>query len=405
MSMAPGRNKHPQTPTRGFSTPEFECRCARAQSLMAQTGTDALLLTTEPEIRYFTGFLSRFWLSPTRPWFLILPASGKPVAVVPSIGAGSFAATWLDDVRAWPSPQPQDEGVSLLADTLTELVGRQARIGLPKGPETLLRMPLSDYHRLRTLLPGMAFTDAAEIIRTLRMIKSAAEIDKIAHICTLVSGVFATLPEVLHAGMSEIEIFRLFKIVCLQNGADDIDYLVGGAGQGGYRDIITPPTCRRTRPGDVLMLDTGAVFDGYYCDFDRNFAIGHASAAVKDAYRDLITATDAGFAAAQAGARCADVFQAMRRVVAKDGDGPGDVGRMGHGLGMQLTEWPSILAGDTTELRPGMVLTLEPSLVLGNGRMMVHEENIVIGAAGPEYLTGRAPQSIPVISGKKRLGL
>jgi Xaa-Pro dipeptidase len=60
-------------PERGFSVSEFETRLARAQSAMADLGVDGLFLTTEPEIRYFTGFLSRFWLSPTRPWFLLVP--------------------------------------------------------------------------------------------------------------------------------------------------------------------------------------------------------------------------------------------------------------------------------------------------------------------------------------------
>ena len=71
----------------GFRDAEFRARCARAQELMDQAGLAALLLTTEPEIRYYTGFLTRFWESPTRPWFVVLPAKGAPIAVIPSIGA------------------------------------------------------------------------------------------------------------------------------------------------------------------------------------------------------------------------------------------------------------------------------------------------------------------------------
>ncbi len=75
------------TPARGFERSEYEGRVARAQARMAQAGIEALLLTTEPEVRYFTGYLTRFWESPTRPWFLLVPASGAPIAVIPSIGA------------------------------------------------------------------------------------------------------------------------------------------------------------------------------------------------------------------------------------------------------------------------------------------------------------------------------
>ena len=79
--------------TRGFPVTEFEARTSRAQKLMADAGLSALLLTTETEVRYFTGYLTRFWESPTRPWFLIVPASGKPVAVIPSIGADLMGQT------------------------------------------------------------------------------------------------------------------------------------------------------------------------------------------------------------------------------------------------------------------------------------------------------------------------
>jgi putative spermidine/putrescine transport system permease protein len=85
------------TPGRGFDRSEFEARTARAQALMADHGLAALLLTTEPEVRYFTGYLTRFWESPARPWFLLVPASGAPIAVIPSIGAVlSWFVYWLD---------------------------------------------------------------------------------------------------------------------------------------------------------------------------------------------------------------------------------------------------------------------------------------------------------------------
>ena len=274
-------------PRRGFDVSEFEARVAKAQVLMSDVGLDGLLLTTEPEIRYFTGFLTRFWLSPTRPWFLLLPSTGKPVAVVPSIGRDCLVATWLDDVRSWDSPQPDDEGVSLLAGTIREVIGHKIRIGMLEGPETHLRMPLGDFRRLRALLPDAEFVDATGIVRSLRMIKSPVEVEKIAHVCAIVSDVFGAFSGQLAAGMSEVEIFRRFKIACLQEGIDDVDYLVGGAGPGGYRDIISPPSSRRAVAGDILMLDTGAVFDGYFCDFDRNFAFGHVP---KDAEKGLCRA-------------------------------------------------------------------------------------------------------------------
>ena len=115
------------------------------------------------------------------------------------------------------------------------------------------------------------------------------------------------------------------------------------------------------------------------------------------AHGAVFDATDAGFEAARPGATSADVFSAMQHVLAKSGALGNDVGRLGHGLGMQLTEWPSNMATDMTVLRPGMVLTLEPGMTFRPGRVMVHEENIVITEAGARYLTRRAPRTMPVI--------
>lgn len=382
---------------RGFPTSEFENRLSRAQTLMHSHAIDALLLTTEPDVRYFSGFLTQFWQSPTRPWFLVVPVRGKPIAVIPEIGADPMAKTWLDDIRTWPSPRPDDDGLSLLKLTLQEVAGASGRVGVPMGPETHLRMPLADFDTLRAARPRAEFVDATPLIRALRIVKSEAEIAKIAHICEIVSGAFEALPDLLSGSGTEQDVFRRFKIELLRRGADDVPYLVGGAGPGGYADIISPPSSRALQTGDVLMLDTGSVFDGYFCDFDRNFAFGRAADATRRAYEVLYRATEAGLRAAQPGATCADIFNSMGQVLADGGASGHTVGRLGHGLGMQLTEWPSHTPTDQTVLQPGMVLTLEPGMQLGPGKMMVHEENIVIRETQAELLTRRAPAELPII--------
>lgn len=385
-------------PERGLPRCEFEDRLERAQRGMAAAGFDALLLTTEPEVRWFSGFLTEFWQSPTRPWFLVVPRDGRPIAVIPGIGAPLMARTWIDDIRTWPSPQPGDEGVTQLAGALRDAGAATGRIGLPMGPETMLRMPLNDYRQLQDHLPAVAeFVDAGALLRELRMVKSQREIAKIAHICAIASNAFAEVPRFAAPGQPLTETFRAFRLALLRNGADNVPYLVGASAPGGYEDVITPPGEDPLSDGDILMMDTGALFDGYFCDFDRNWAIGHADDDSRRAYDTLYRATDAGQAAARPGATCSDLFGAMRAVIVADGYECGNVGRLGHGLGMQLTEWPSHTPEDHTVLQPGMVLTLEPGLAIGPGRSMVHEEDIVIRAGGAELLSRRAPPELPVI--------
>ncbi len=74
-----------------------------------------------------------------------------------------------------------------------------------------------------------------------------------------------------------------------------------------------------------------------------------------------------------------------------------EVGRMGHGLGAQLTEWPSLAAHDQTPLEPGMVITLEPGMSYAPETMMVHEENILVTDGDAELLSKRAPAELPIV--------
>ncbi len=371
-----------------FDRTEFVARLTCAQALMVADGLDALLLTTEAEVRYFSGFRTLFWQSPTRPWFLILPVEGKPIAVIPGIGAELMQATWVEDIRTWASPDPEDEGVSLLAEALEEC----RRVGLPMGEEASLRMPLRDFGRLRGIISA-EFVDCSGLIKAVRMVKSEAEIAVLRQICSIGSDAFDRLPDLVGTGVPLAEVFCRFKIALLECGAEDVPYLVGAAGQGGYGDVISPPSDVSLQSDDVLMLDTGATLQGYFCDFDRNFAIGHADAAAQDTYARLWQATEAGLAAAKPGVTCAELFSAMHRELG----GGSNVGRLGHGLGMQLTEWPSIAMHDRTMLQAGMVMTLEPSVEIAAGKMMVHEENILITDGAPEVLTRRAAPDLPII--------
>lgn len=370
-------------------------RLVAAQKLMAAKGLAALLLTTEAEIRYFTGFLTRFWESPSRPWYLVVPASGKPISVIPSIGAALMAQTWITDIRTWRAPDPLDDGVSLLAETLNEVAG-VGRIGLPSGPESHLRVPLADWGWIRSATSGEFVSDHG-ITAQLRAVKSDAEIAKIENACAIAGRAFARVPEIAQQGTALSAVFRGFQALLLQEGADWVPYLAGGAEADGYGDVISPASDVPLATGDVLMLDTGAVFDGYFCDYDRNYAIGAPSDLAKSAHARLIDGVDAAAAIARPGTTAADLFAAMDQIVT-GGAGGSDAGRLGHGLGMQLTEGLSLIASDHTPLAAGMVLTLEPGIETRDGRIMVHEENIVITQSGCRFLSPRAGAEMTVIT-------
>lgn len=349
---------------------------------MATSDLSAILLTTEPDIRYYTGFLTRFWESPTRPWFVILPSTGKPIAVIPAIGAPLMGRTWVEDIRTWHSPDLTDDGVSLLRETLREVAGT-GRIATPMQAETHLRMPLADWYKITK---DLTIISDGGMIRNQRVIKSAAEIDAIRTTCQIADRAFARVPEIARIGTPLDQVFRDFQCLCLNEGADWVPYLAGAAGLGGYADVISPASSTQLAAGNVLMLDTGAQKNGYFCDFDRNFSLGPPDDTVARAHACLIEATQAAFEVARPGRTIADLFHAMN-AVCTGGTAGSEAGRFGHGLGQQLTEWPSIIPTEHMPLRAGMVLTLEPSITTYPGKLLVHEENIVITQTGAAWLS------------------
>ena len=366
------------SPKRGFEVSEYENRLDNIQKLMHQSRMDAILLTTQADIEYYTGFKTQFFQSPTRPWYVLIPSNEKPKAIIPTIGESGMKGTWLDDIQTWISPNPEDDGISLLLSTIKSLTIKHKCLGVPKSQESVLRMPLDDYENLVKSLDGIEIKDANKILRQVRLIKSTAEIEKIKHICQLTSQGFKDLNHLLKAGESEHENCKRFKQHLLSLGVDDTPYMVAGSGKDGYGSIIMGPGDKIIEEGDLFIVDTGSVFDSYFCDFDRNYAFGFICDEAKKAYQVVFDATDAGFKAAQVGNTTSDVYHAMNNVMQKGGALGNSVGRLGHGLGLQLTEWPSNTATDNTILEPGVILTLEPGMEYLPGKEMVHEENIVI---------------------------
>ena len=340
------------SPQRGFEVSEYENRLDNIQKLMHESRMDAILLTTQVDIEYYTGFKTQFFQSPTRPWYVLIPSNEKPKAIIPTIGESGMKGTWLDDIQTWTSPNPEDDGISLLLSTIKSLTIKHKCLGVPKSQESVLRMPLDDYENLVKSLDGIEIKDANKILRQVRLIKSTAEIEKIKHICQLTSQGFKDLNHLLKAGESEHENCKRFKQHLLSLGVDDTPYMVAGSGKDGYGSIIMGPGDKIIEEGDLFIVDTGSVFDSYFCDFDRNYAFGFICDEAKKAYQVVYDATDAGFNPAQVGNTTSDVYHAMNNVMQKGGALGNSVVRLGLGLGLQLTEWPSNTATDNTILEP-----------------------------------------------------
>ena len=383
---------------RGFVENEYKQRVSKLQKKMQDNNINVTLITSPHNFRYFTGLDSYFWESPTRPWFLLIPQTSDPIAIIPAIGKTALKNTWINKIDTWNSPMPEDEGISILTKYLKKLTRNKKIIGCELGQESHLRMSINDFDKLRKNMSNFIFVDASKIIWDIRIIKSQDEIKKIKKIISIASDVFDNLPNKINIGMSEIQICNIFKKDLLTKGADHTLYMSCASGNGGYDQIICDPSERKLKDGDVLIIDTGTTLDGYFCDFDRNYAFGNISKEVKDTYSILWEASEKAFGKIKPGFTCSDISNAMTSVLNKANISSNNVGRMGHGLGLQLTEPPSIMHNDNTILKENMILTIEPSYEYLPGKMLVIEENVLITKDGYELLSSRTPKLLPIIN-------
>ncbi|MSO93501.1 MAG: aminopeptidase P family protein [Rhodospirillales bacterium] len=394
-----------------ISEAEYRARVATIQKAMARERLDALLITSEDNYRYITGFNSPTWHNLTRPRYCVVPLSGDPSVIVPANNTAIIEETsWVKNVKWWIAPCPADDGVTLTIDALKACAGKFKRVGAELGPQSRLTMPVGDFFRIKEGVAPIEVVDGDWMLREIRMVKSPAEVEHLRFVAQAVSRGFEALSRRISAGETEKQVAEKLQADFLRRGVEKIPYLVGVSGAGGYRNIHLSPQDRVLRRGDVLVFDTGCSYKGYYCDFDREYSFGKPSNKIARMYDIVWKATQAGIDAVRPGATCSDVWHAQAKVIldAKETSGLdfdlAKNGRMGHGLGMRMCEPPSIHPEDFTVLKAGMTITIEPGISYTHDgksgpepRVMVHEENVTVTEDGVAMLTRRAPPEMSVV--------
>jgi Xaa-Pro dipeptidase len=358
---------------------------------MGAHDVDTVLISNPNTFRYFTDHLPLLSVSPTRTWYLLVPAVGEPIVCIPSIGRDDFLYdSWIETCRTWKSPNAEDEGRSTVITAIQEISAK--RIGVESGREMRPSMPLADYDAIRTSLPDVSFTDASALIWSLRSIKDATEVQSIKRVIAAVQAAFAELPHLLRPGITEHEAARQFTLSVMHNGADAVPYLACGSGPGGYSSLTRAASSRALEDGDIIGFDLGATVDGYWCDFDRNFMIGTPPAQTVRALSTLDLAVSTARQKYRPHTPVATLRTTMEAVIAQEGfRALTGSGRWGHGVGLDFTEPPSVGEYDDAVLQPGMVVTLEP-LIIGHladspSLGLVAEEMFLVTDIGNEWLT------------------
>jgi Xaa-Pro aminopeptidase len=346
-------------------------RVHAARELAADSGVDLLVVTPGSDLRYLSGYNAH---AMERLTALAVPRRGEPFLVVPRleapmVDAGPAGSLGLE-VMAWDET---DDPFALLAAAAGARLGSApARVAV--GARTWAEHALG----VQRALPGSALELASPVLDTLRMVKSAAEVEELARAGAAIDRVHARMGEWLRVGRTEAEVGADIAAAILAEGHVGVDFTIVGSGPNGaspHHEL----SGRTVQAGELVVVDIGGeTASGYRSDCTRTYVVGgSADAEVAEWYGVLQAAQAAATAAVRPGVTAEAIDAAARDVIVEAGWGEYFIHRTGHGIGLDTHEAPYIVAGNDVPLVPGIPFSVEPGIYLP-GRCGARIEDIVV---------------------------
>ena len=350
------------------------------RSWLVRHNLDAVYVTKPVSIAYLTGFHAE----PFERLMALAVRPNRATLIVPALEQEK-ASRHADDaeVVAWRDGEDPYALVRTALDGCVE-------VGVEKEHLTL--------HAAELLIARTAAREMVDVspeIRRLRRIKNAAEVDKLARAASITDAVTEIVLDRLRAGQTELEVAMIIDAaIGEQGGTLSFESLV----QSGPNSALPHmrPTSRKLAKGDLVLLDFGAAFDGYRADTTRMAVVGEPSARHKEIHGLVLAAHDAAIAAVRAGTTTGAVDSAARHVIDAAGMGDRFFHRVGHGLGLEAHEDPSLDPGSATVLEAGMVFTIEPGVYIPGWGGVRIEDDVVVERSDCRVLT-KADRSLRVI--------
>ena len=348
--------------------------------VLARTGLDALVVV--PGANFRRVFATDFHQM-ERPLAIIVPRVGEAVAVVPNLEMGSFTPIGFPGrIFDW-----RDEngymGAFLSAGEALPQLRQGTRIGV-EGQ----RMRVFDLMALQKALPGAEFTDIHAEISSIRLHKTARELELQRKAIRISEAALeATLAEI-KAGMTEAEIEGILLRNLFSQGADGLAFapIVAAGGNAAKPHAHARPDYR-IKPGDALLFDFGGSYQGYSADITRTFFVRQVSDYDRAFYETVLAANAKGREVSRAGVTASDVDDAVQKVLEQSQFAEFRRHKTGHGLGLDVHEAPQIMRGNLQKLEPGMVFTIEPGLYRSGEAGVRIEDDVVVTETGIECLT------------------
>lgn len=318
-----------------------------------------------------------------RPLMIIVPAAGLPVAIVPNLEMASFdKLEFMGPVFDWRDEDGFERAFASAGKALEHLHNSK-RIGLEAQ-----RMRVFEQMALTRTFPGAGFVDAHGPISSIRLSKTSEEISMLKKAISISEAALESTLGKVQVGQTEKHIESLLLNELFAHGADGLSFdPIVAAGDNSAQPHASARSDYEVKPGDALLIDFGARWNGYCADITRTFFIAAVSDTDRAFYDTVLAANRKGISVVSPTLTAHDVDDAVQRVLEDSPFAEFIQHKTGHGLGLDVHESPQIMRGNSQQLAAGMVFTIEPGLYR-SGRCGVRiEDNVVVTEGGVKCLT------------------
>ena len=354
-------------------------RFDKLNASLRNSDLDAVILNPGPTLTHLTGL--HFHLM-ERPVVLLFATDRIPAIVLPELELQKVASLPYDlQVFAYPENPSAWGDVFRKATQALNLDGK--RIGVEPR-----QLRLMEFHYVQGGAPEADYPDGSDVLSGLRLRKDKSEVEAMRRAVKIAQDALeATIPT-MKIGMTEKAIAAELVIQLLRHGSDpDLPFAPIVSGGPNAANPHASPSDRKLQPGDLLVVDWGAGYEGYISDLTRTFAVKDVDEECRKIHKIVQEANAAGRAAGRPGVPCAAVDKAARDVIEQAGYGVYFTHRTGHGIGMEGHEEPYMRGDNMQLLEPGMAYTVEPGIYLPNRNGVRIEDNVVITETGAEVLS------------------
>ena len=360
----------------------FERRIEKARELMTSLNFDAMYISAGSNLYYFTGTR---WRPSERMVGAIISSAGPIEYIVPAFEKETFSQYMLvgGNVNCW---QEHESPFELFVSILQSIGVPRGKVGIDEAT------PFHHFGEITQVTNDHQFVDARPITAGCRSRKSAAEIHFMQTAMDMTLEVHKSAAQILRPGISTTDVVSFIdqahKAIGSPGGSTFCAVQFGEA--TAYPHGVPDPQV--LVDGDMVLIDTGCLVQSYHSDITRTYVFGESGERQRDVWNAEKAAQATAFAAARIGVRCGDVDIAAREYLQSLGYGPdyavpGLPHRTGHGIGLDIHEWPYLVRSEDTVLDVGMCFSNEPMLCLYGEFGVRLEDHFYMTEQGPKWFT------------------